>query len=418
MDSSEEELNNVKNSKENTLAKPKIKTRQTKLFEITLEHIQKRSARDSEYLYNFGIIMKYVRTPLGFIQTIYKHSRPNPVGLRNETFWKLSNELCIGMGNAIILGAATTPISNRKRKLCPNQFGGKKQTRARSIGVRPLYAHLGKYGEEWVYNQLIRDNKYVEQPGKICKASFPLASTTPDYLFFTGNGDCPASSPINFEQGAVVAIGECKTSNIILPNPDSITPSDTVWHKEDATVRDIILAHKPTLIKNIFSFPESNALQKISWLGEKQCLATELEDQIKHTTKWYLKYYLEIDETGCRTDRTFDMSIPANQVFINCLSTDTGKQVLCEMLSVIEAVKADTIGAKVYFPSVTNKNCNKNKEDEEEKNDMKEEPSPCFLTMFNLYCTFDVSIRTLKGLDSIINENLETAMESVANLSS
>ena len=49
---------------------------------------------------------------------------------------------------------------------------------------------------------------------------------------------------------------------------------------------------------------------------------------------------------------------------------------------------------------------------------MKEEPSPCFLTMFNLYCTFDVSIRTLKGLDSIINENLETAMESVANLSS
>ena len=142
--------------------------------------------------------------------------------------------------------------------------------------------------------------------------------------FFTGNGDCTASSPINFEQGAVVAIGECKTSNLILPSSKNTTPSDTVtpqvWHMEDVTVQDIILAHKPTLIKNIFCFPESNVLQGISWLGRKQCLATELEDQIKNTTKWYLQYYLDPeDETECRTDRT-DMSIAANQAFVKCLT--------------------------------------------------------------------------------------------------
>ena len=109
-----------------------------------------------------------------------------------------------------------------------------------------------------MYNQLVRDKKCVEQPGKICEASFPLASTTPDYLFFTGNGDCTASSPINFEQGAVVAIGECKTSNLILPSSKNTTPQ--VWHMEDVTVRDIILAHKPTLI--IVSQPRCGILSK------------------------------------------------------------------------------------------------------------------------------------------------------------
>ena len=96
-----------------------------------------------------------------------------------------------------------------------------------------------------------------------------------------------------------------------------------------------------------------------------------------------LTYYVDPeDETECRTDRTFDMSIAANQEFIKCLTTDTGKQVLCEMLSVIESVKGDTLRAEVYFPSVTDKNGNRHSQDaenEEENNDTKEESSPYFI---------------------------------------
>ena len=83
IDSSVEKVNNVEKSKEDTLTAPEIKTRQTKLFEITLKYIRERSAQDSEYSYNFGNIMKDVKTRLDFIQTIYKHSNP----VTNETFW-------------------------------------------------------------------------------------------------------------------------------------------------------------------------------------------------------------------------------------------------------------------------------------------------------------------------------------------
>ena len=395
-----------------------LKLHNEMFFDLTMEYIRTKQKADWVYAERFGNEMSNVKTEQDFIQTVYSNSKPVCIDSnstdedkaeqeRHETFWKLSKEVCVGMGNSITLG--TTKASKTISRLMPKQFGGERQAYGGKISAGNQL--LGAYGEKWVYNQLVEDNACVEQPGKIGKKSFLLATTTPDYLFFSGEQDLPETSPILFEEGAVVAIGECKSSKLT-------SLGKKLWCEEDATVKGIMEEHKNQFVRNAFVFLGKNSCRAVKWLNHPdRKLDEEIITQISRTTKWYLDYTIDPESTYSeRKIKEFDMDDKDNRVYLKCLTSDIGKQVLCEAISVLDSVKGPTITANVYFPSIYVKN-RVEEEDSFDRSYPEEDGNPPdvvyvpdFVPMFNLYCTFDLDITTLREVDIIINKNLKDVM--------
>lgn len=374
------------------------------LFKMTLDYLHNISEDDmvcsvirSQFL---GI-----ETPEGFVRTIYEASRSS--GPIDMIFWKAAKEITVGSSHSIDLGVTSGKIT--RHSLTPVQFGGSKG------GVRPYissyHQDLGAYGENWVFTQLIKDRNSIIRPGKICKLSFPLSSTTPDYLFHTGEDDCPATAPIYFEKGAVVGVGETKTS---LMSFDTVP----VWMKPDVTVLEILENNKPKMIKNVFATCKTRRPPLPSWLLEKARLGDELMQEIQNTTKWFLQYYEDInDQSSNRIDREFNMTVPENRVYVKCLTSTVGRQMLCEALSVLDYVTKDTVKVCGFFPSakdfgnIPRDTFRTEQPDTEEE---KETPKEDFRVMYNLCCCFDLSVDLLREFDALVNDNLAHAMYSVA----
>ena len=370
---------------------PEMSDIQKKLFDHTVQYLQNMPDDDAVS----GIVKKafeLVKTPDQFIAALYTSST---TCAGDYMFWLASKLITVGASHSIDLGATAGAVT--KKKLTPVQFGGVKSQDS-YIGI--FNQDLGAYGEKWVYVHMLQGGLTASRPGKIGKRSFPLSATTPDYLMHSGRNDNLSGVPIVFSKGAVVGVGECKTSFL------SRNTSPTVWTSPDTTVSSIINDTKPRMIKDIFTNPSSQKTHSPNWLGTSKDLLDKLMVDIKHTTQWKMDYFEDMDEHGQgRTTRVFDMRLKKNQFYLKPLTCSVGKQMICEALSVLDYTKSPTMRLCGYFPSC--KDIAETGEKDACKNNV-------FKVAYCLYCTMDLSVETLKELDKVVNANLANAMHSVA----
>ena len=392
------------------------------LFEKTLQYIHTLTCEDEA-------VKEVLRTMIdkkSFVRVINKKSKL--LDSTDEFFWKTSKLITVGAAHSIELGNTKGNIT--KMQLTPVQFGGLKG--GVPSGCSSYYQNLGWYGETWVGNQLKLNNSPYEAPGKICKGAFPLSSSTPDFIFMTGLNDCPEDAPIQFEQGAIIGVGEVKTSSLKLAqNP--------VWKQKDVTVKEI-MSQKPTNIKNQLRWKQGkNAVNPRLpvRLRDHYDLCMRIQRHAEDSTRWSMWYYEDPeDESVNRIEVDFDHRNPNNHASIKLLSSSTGKQMLCEALSVLDYVDKDAeeVEIRAYFPSVFDKTppkppttrANKytytwddseaEEEDEggDECDEKKESDRPYFLTAFSLNCVMKVPIPDLREFDRVVNQHLAEAMYSVA----
>ena len=383
------------------------------LFKKTLQYIQDLNGEEDAV----KDVMQTISDKKSFVKTIYEKSKSTES--TDELFWRASKLLTVGAAHSIELGNTKGEIT--KQQLTPVQFGGFKG--AVLSGCSRYYQDIGEYGERWVGDQINLTNIPYEAPGKICKMSFPVSSTTPDYIFLTGLNDCPEDAPITFEQGAIIGVGEVKTSSMNL----STRP---VWKKKDATVREI-MNEKPAMIRNLFRWRRDKKLTPARIpikLRDHGDLCMRIANRAEDSTRWSMWYYDDPeDESVHREEVDFDRQDPNNDGCIKLFSSSIGRQMLCEAMSVLDYVDkgAEELEIRAFFPSVIDKGSPRKysswddgeaeeKEEGEEEEEDKQPDRFSFLTAFSLNCTMKVSIADLRELDRVTNQHLAEAMYSVA----
>lgn len=391
------------------------------LFKKTLQYIQELNGEDDAV----KDVMQTIIDKKSFVKTIYEKSKSTES--TDELFWRAAKLLTVGGAHSIELGNTKGNIT--KQQLTPVQFGGIKGAVVSTCSA--YYQTIGEYGERWVGDQIKLENIPCEAPGKICKMSFPVSSTTPDYIFLTGQNDCPEDAPIRFEQGAIVGVGEVKTSAM---NP-STRP---IWMYEDVTVREI-MNEKPAMIRTLFRWRQDEKNVKLTparmpmKLRDHGDLCLRIAAHAEESTRWSMWYYDDPEnESVGRVEVAFDHKNPGNDGCIKLFSSSIGRQMLCEAMSVLDYVdkEAKELEIRAFFPSVIDKNppnppkkrAHKyswdNEDSTEEADDEYEEEedtdSPYLLTAFSLNCTMKVPIADLRELDRVTNLYLAEAMYSVA----
>lgn len=393
------------------------------LFEKTLQYIHEM--KEDDYIES---IMRKITDKKSFVKVFYENSKPTT----NAFFWKITKMLTVGAGHSIDLG--NTKGQTTIQTLTPIQFGGVTGVSRCSSFMQ----ELGSYGERWIGDQLKLMGVLHEAPGKICKISFPISSTTPDYIFLTGRQDCPKYAPIQFEQGAILGVGEVKTSFL----QSSTVP---VWKHPDVTLKDLI-EKKSSMIKALLKWRRTN--RKLTQaklpirLRDYADLCTRITAQADNSICWSLWYYDNPEnESEQMKHVNFDWRNPDNDASIKLFTTSIGRQMLCEALSVLDYVNKESkeLEIRAFFPSVINKKgpmrgnfvAQKTKEDsydsyngkdgglqkieEDTQNNIKKNEAPYFVTSFSLACTLKVSVADLKELDKITNNHLAEAIYKTAS---
>lgn len=312
------------------------------LFDKTLEYI--REIRDPG-------ILRMITDKKTFVKTVYAHS-------------ELCKQLTVEAEISIDLGNAKGDIV--KQIMTPVQFGG--------FGNAVINRNINKiniYGKRWVKDQLTLSNTPYETPQKICKMSFPLCSTTPDFCFFSGLSDCTKETPIYFNQGAITGVGKVFTLKL---------DADHNWMK--------LIKSTPLLTNKAPQLP-----YRLKYHTE---LCNRIATHAKSATRWSIWHFKH--ELQDRID--FDYKDESIELF----STDFGRQLLCEAMSVLDYVDNATkeLDIKVFFPFVISK---KRTGPVFEQN---------FLTAYSINCTTTLNIDDLKKLDIVTNNHLADAMYSVA----
>lgn len=346
-----------------------------------------------------------------FIKTVYEMSKSSES--MDLMFWKTIKLITVGSSHSIDLSNTKGEISSTQ--MLPVQFGGTKL----DICGPPVYRQeMGKYGEDWVGDQLALKGISHEASGKICKMSFPLSSTTPDYIFFTGEQDCPADAPIHFEQGAITGVGEVKTSYM----DKSTVP---VWKNDDVTV-DSLFKEKSRFIRNAHwsGGDKSKLTSRLPvTLREHKDLCRRIATEAANSTKWSLWYYDDVeDESECRIEKQLDPTVVGNQFYVKLFTSTIGRQMLCEAMSVLDYVKegTDKLTIHAFFPSVMDTNAKPTPIFENPRSDYKsdseeeEDTKPHFLVAFSVNVTMEVSVDDLRQLDTITNRNLAKTMYTEA----
>ena len=374
------------------------------LNDITIKYIKMivDDCKTDDYFFK---IISNIENIDDFVKIVYKYSKDD------THFWSRIKLYTLGSSSSITLcdSLNTNTISN----LTPLQYGGIKGLIPNNVTL--FNQELGSKGEDLVFDELGEDNLHVIRPGKICKKNFPVFSTTPDYLFMSGDDDRVPDSLIDFGiSGSVIGIGETKTSNLN-------STVDKIWTHDNITVRDLICKCKPSLIQDFFN---ERKRKRKKWLDNFPDLRDNLKSSVEKSLRWKMIYYTSPDATTVDERRVveFDMSNPGNRVIpqlFNC-SHDIGKQMLCEAISVLEYVNNDDILIKGYFPSmldITPRNIGFNSdksieeiEEEEAENDDDDDDQEIKSFKFELAFILEFEIKLpmkyMVVLDKIITERL------------
>lgn len=278
-----------------------------------------------------------------FVEIIYNCSREG-VGQDegiNPLFWTAIKKLCIGAAKSINFFAATKYIT--KEAICPVQYGGMKAKES-DFTIPQDMQEVGDQGETKVGEMLTSLGINWLIPGKVCLLTCPIISTTPDYILLGSDPHTSSKFPINFHYN-VLGIGECKTSRIR-------ADIDPIWTNPDTTLKDLFFdtKYKSAMVRNIFTTPSSRKTLKPEWIP--RWMFEKILASIKNSAKWVLRYYQD-DEM---VTRDMDMSLADNQLMLKMFTSEIGRQVLMEMITVVDYVDEEYMEAHLYFPSVIDDN--------------------------------------------------------------
>ena len=312
-----------------------------KLFEHTLFYF-KIGADSSDYMERtMAQMFADCHTQDDFERVIFTNTWSNAL------VWTSVKNMLVGNYHNIEL-CSTTENLTRSRQV-PVQFGGLK-----SCYMGGAISHknidLGDFGERWVLlNEIgLNNNCWMGTSGKICWHGFPIATTTPDYILY-GPKKPKEGMPIHFFS-EVIGIGECKTSNI---SDEQV--EQAAWDRAGVTVKELFEECKPKWVLRSHNADRVGPCPP--WLKREGCpdLHKEIFDAVKASTKWTLTYFESIGQEDDEQPLVYDldMTLEGNQMYPKLLGSKVGKQMLCEMISVVDYVQGNSVKAVEYLPSAT-----------------------------------------------------------------